>query len=61
MNYFCEEKPITADKRMMILAHHHSDGTTLPPFIHQTSCMEAESHSLCIANTKTNTALFLRP
>jgi len=46
MNYFCEEKPITADKRMMILAHHHSDGTTLPPFIHQTSCMEAESHTV---------------
>lgn len=36
MNYFCEEKPITADKRVMILARHHSDGTTLPPFIRQT-------------------------
>lgn len=45
MNYFCEEKPITADKRM-ILAHHHSDGPALPPFIHQVSCMEAESQAV---------------
>lgn len=46
MNYFCEEKPITADKRVMILAHHHSDGTTLPPFIRQASCMGAVSHTV---------------
>lgn len=43
MNYFFEGKPITADKRVMILAHHHSDGTTLPPFIRQAPCMGLEA------------------
>lgn len=43
MNYFFEGKPITADKRVMILSHHHSDGTTLPPFIRQAPCMGLEA------------------
>lgn len=43
MNYFFEGKPITADKRVMILSHHHSDGTTLPPFIRQAPCTGLEA------------------
>lgn len=58
MNYFCEEKPITADKRVMILAHHHSDGTTPPPFIRQAPCKGAVSHTSFAQPTQRQILLF---
>ncbi|OCT64781.1 hypothetical protein XELAEV_18041020mg [Xenopus laevis] len=34
MNYFLEKKPISSDKRMMILGYHHSNSPTRSSFIH---------------------------